>query len=236
MATYNGSKYVETQLRSILSQISSDDEVVIVDDASTDSTCNIIGSLNDPRIRLLSNTRNSGPLVSFERALLEANGEFVFLSDQDDIWLPAKVSTILRAFVENPTATMVTADSSMIDENGTLLAPSYYATRGGFSPGVLQNIIRCRYQGCNMAFRRSLLSEFLPFPRGYFMLAHDLWIGMANSLAGNQTLYLDHPLLLYRRHQANFSRPLSKRLQIKVRVHLIAALFLFWLRSKRRLW
>ena len=229
MATYNGSKYVEAQLRSILSQIGSGDEVVIVDDASTDATCNIIRGLNDSRIRLVRNSSNSGPLRSFEKALLESTGDLLFLTDQDDIWLPAKVPSILQAFAENPTAKVVTSDSSLIDENGTLLAPSYYATRGGFTTSIVQNLIRCRYQGCNMAFRRSLLADCLPYPRGYFMLAHDIWIGMGNTLLGGQTVYLNQPLLLYRRHPANFSHPLGKSHQIRVRVHLMVALLLFWL-------
>ena len=93
MTTFNGEKFIETQLNSILSQLDRDDEVIICDDGSTDKTLSIIASLNDPRINLFHNSfRNV--ILNFESALEKAKGEYIFLSDQDDIWYENKVSEL----------------------------------------------------------------------------------------------------------------------------------------------
>src|SRR3546814_6979697 len=98
MGTYNGARWIEIQLGSILSQLSPEDEVVIVDDGSKDDTLDRVASFNDPRVRVLRNGRNRGVDLTFERALGEARGDIIFLSDQDDFWYPNKVETVLRAF------------------------------------------------------------------------------------------------------------------------------------------
>ena len=100
MATYNGGKYIKEQIDSILLQLKEEDELVISDDGSIDDTVQIIKSYSDPRIRLFFHLKPSDQnewskpaLISsnFENALRRAKGDFIFLSDQDDIWLPNKV-------------------------------------------------------------------------------------------------------------------------------------------------
>src|ERR1700716_1223777 len=90
MAVYNGRKYLAEQLESVLAQLDEADELVIVDDASSDGSAAFVRELNSPRIRLFVNARNTGVIGTFDRALRLARHELVFLSDQDDIWLPGK--------------------------------------------------------------------------------------------------------------------------------------------------
>lgn len=90
MATYNGEEYIKEQLESILCQLGEMDEIIISDDGSTDNTLNIIESYNDSRIKIHINTGKHGFVYNFENALQKAKGEYIFLSDQDDIWLPEK--------------------------------------------------------------------------------------------------------------------------------------------------
>ena len=80
MASFNGSKYIERQVQSILLQLKPDDEVVIVDDASEDDTVSKILDFNDPRVRLFENDINCGVIAAFERSLDLARGDFIFLS------------------------------------------------------------------------------------------------------------------------------------------------------------
>ena len=95
IATYNGEKYIKEQLTSILSQIDIDDEVIISDDGSTDKTIEIINDINDSRIKLIKGGfRNF--TFNFENAIRQAQGEYIFLADQDDVWLPNKYSTTLK--------------------------------------------------------------------------------------------------------------------------------------------
>jgi GT2 family glycosyltransferase len=233
MAAYNGERFVAEQLHSILSQLSPKDEIIIVDDASQDSTCAVIVSFCDARIRLIQNETNQGVLASFETALHQTTGEIIFLSDQDDIWLANKVTTVLQAFCSNPDITMVVSDAILVDQRGTLLAPSYYAQRGQFSDRFFMNLVRCKYLGCTMAFRAEVLQKALPFPHSRLLL-HDLWIGTVNRLLGGKTQYLPDPLVCYRRHDSAVTgtRRLSVARQTLLRLHLVRAAAGFWLRHR----
>ena len=91
MAAYNGENYIEKQISSILCQLKPDDELVIVDDCSKDRTINVIKNFNDSRIKLLKNKFNYGVVATFERALSAAEGNIIFLSDQDDEWIDNKL-------------------------------------------------------------------------------------------------------------------------------------------------
>ena len=87
IATYNGEKYIKEQLLSILPQLGKKDEVIISDDHSTDNTLDIVKGLNDNRIKIVMNNREKGYTSNFENALSYAIGDYIFLSDQDDIWM-----------------------------------------------------------------------------------------------------------------------------------------------------
>ncbi len=201
MATYNGEKFVSEQLRTILSQLAPADEVIIVDDASGDSTCSMIEQLADNRIRIFRNSENLGVLASFEKALRHSTGEVIFLSDQDDVWYPNKVRRFHSVFQNYPAITLVISDVSVIDGDGDLLLQSRQAEKP-FRSGLLTNLIKNRYTGCAMAFRRAALRYCLPFPPSIPM--HDVWIGMLTEVYGKIT-FLDEPLIFHRRHGNNAS-------------------------------
>jgi glycosyltransferase involved in cell wall biosynthesis len=235
VAAFNGEAYIRQQLQSILDQLSGRDEVIVVDDASTDRTCDVVQSLNAPRIRLKKHDLNAGVLRTFEEAIRMAQGDILFLADQDDLWAPEKVSSVLHTFESNPDADIVVSDATLIDDNGAILGPSYYAVRGTFRSGVLSNIFRCKYLGCTMAFRSSIRNRILPFPANADVL-HDIWIGTANSLAGGKTVYIDRPLVLYRRHDNNSTgnTRLSFSRQLRMRWDLCRSLARSWSRLRPR--
>jgi glycosyltransferase involved in cell wall biosynthesis len=224
MATYNGERHIEEQLRSILIQLRSTDEVVIVDDASTDLTRTIIQEVNDTRVQMHVNTCNRGVLASFETSLLKSSGDIIFFSDQDDVWESGKLSTILQLFEMYPDVTVIASDATVIDDFGKILNESYYSTRSPFKTGLFANLFHFRFQGCGMAFRRSLFGEIFPFPHGFDLL-HDEWIGLRARISGHKIYYLNTPLFQYRRHLSNTSHTLPRGRQIKVRLHLVTALF-----------
>lgn len=202
MAVYNGERYLEPQIRSILEQLGPDGDVVVVDDASQDGSPELLARFAGPRFRVYRNEKNLGVLASFEKALRLAQGDVLFLSDQDDLWLPGKVGKILAAFDADPELTLIATDATLIDGDGNLIADSFFARRGRFRPGVFHNLIKNKYLGCTLAFRRSMLRYFLPIPTDVPM--HDIWFGLVNQLCG-KTGYLDEPLIAYRRHGANAS-------------------------------
>lgn len=198
IATYNGEKYLQVQLKSILSQLSRNDEVVISDDGSKDSTLEIIKSLNDNRIKIINNQNNHGFVGNFENALNHAKGDYIFLSDQDDIWLDNKVATILPLFKDYD---LIVHDAEIIDGKGVSLDKNYYSTLHK-GQGFLKNLYKSRFLGCCMAFTKEVKDACLPFPKS--IVAHDYWIGMY-SLLKFRVCFIDDILLKYRRHGNNVS-------------------------------
>ena len=234
MATFQGERYIELQLRSILEQLSADDEVIVVDDASTDCTCGKIFALRDPRLQLIRNTENKGILRSFETALAHSSGEIVFLSDQDDVWLERKVETVLDVFGRDPDLLLVASDAILIDEIGTQIGNSFYARRGKFRAGLWSNVLIGKFHGCTMAFRSGLLRSVLPFPATP-EVHHDTWIGCINALINGKTKYIPEPLVAYRRHSTNVTgrTRLSTFTRFKVRFLLIWGLLVFCVKRAR---
>lgn len=236
MAVYNGEEYVAAQLRSILTQLGGEDEVVVVDDASTDATCSCVRALGDSRVRLIEHAHNLGIVPTFEHALRGAARQFIFLSDQDDLWVPDKVETIMREFAASPGVTLVASDAALIDANGVRVSDSYFRAFGKFSPDLWANFLRNRYMGCTMAFRATILPVILPLPRRFRVL-HDVWIGARNALSHGQAVYIDRPLVLYRRHGATATgrRTLSFAEKFWVRFSLLLALADFWIRKRLKI-
>ena len=103
LCTYNGEKFLREQIDSILAQTYKNLEIVIVDDCSTDKTTNIINAYaeKDKRIKLFQNASNLGFNKNFERALGLTSGEYIAISDQDDIWLPQKLQSLLDNIKNN---------------------------------------------------------------------------------------------------------------------------------------
>jgi glycosyltransferase involved in cell wall biosynthesis len=202
MAAYNGESYIEKQLRSILSQLGLNDNVIIINDHSTDRTLEIIDKIGDPRIHTIDNECNLGVIKSFEKSLSYASGDIVFLSDQDDLWMPGKVAEIVNVFKSNREITLVASDAMLIDEADKIIGDSFFAITGTFKSGWLQTLIQNKYLGCTLAFRQQMISYILPFPQDVPM--HDIWIGIVNDLYG-RSYYIDKPLIQYRRHTSNIT-------------------------------
>ena len=100
MATYNGEKYIREQVESILCQLGPEDEIVISDDGSKDHTIQMVDSL-DKRIKVFLNEGKHGVVPNFENALKHSSGDYIFFSDQDDIWSPDKVERCLHALEDS---------------------------------------------------------------------------------------------------------------------------------------
>ncbi len=231
MAAYNGERYIQEQIASILPQLQKEDELIVVDDASSDHTRERILAIADPRICLIAQSKNRGVVKTFEHAVRSATGDILFLSDGDDIWAPDKVQKVLKAFVENPRAELVSTGLRLIDENGQPLDTADYMKKREFTASFLPNLLRNRFQGSVMALRSSLLFRILPFP-GHCLFLHDAWIGMCTILMGGDVVYLDEPLLSYRRHSNNVSNRMGRIQQIRSRVQLLANLMVRWLQHR----
>ncbi len=223
MATYNGIVYIQKQVDSILAQLETTDELVISDDGSTDGTREWLEelALRDARVRVLSGPRQ-GVIKNFETAVTACTGEWIFLADQDDEWMPDKREAVLACAAETD-AVLVMHDARVVNEHDAVLADSFFALRGSRT-GFVKNLWKNSYIGCCIAFSRQLLPYILPFPDGIPM--HDQWIGLQAERHGT-TVLLDRPLLHYCRHGDNATAMThgSLKTMIRSRVAMLRALF-----------
>lgn len=199
MATYNGEKYIKEQIKTILQNLQENDELVISDDGSNDNTIDIIKNFNDKRIRLLDGPRK-GLKQNFNNAIKNTTGDYIFLSDQDDVWMPDKVSKMLEIFRKNDYI-LIQHDAIVVDESDNIIFNSF-AEHRKVKTGIIKNLIKNSYHGCCIAFKSDLKVKILPIPNNIYL--HDQWIGMVAELEG-KTYFFDEKLIKYRRHSENNS-------------------------------
>lgn len=211
LCTYNGAQHLSLQLESILNQMTPVHEMIICDDGSQDDTISIINSfqiLHPGIIQLHQNEDNLGAKKNFEKALSLSTGDLIFLSDQDDIWLPHKVSATIDFFERNPAATVVFSNGNIINNQGEPI-PSTIWESLGFSQKLRDDIgpskifellirINNMVTGAALCLRKEACSYLLPFycPHHYW---HDYWIALA-AACKNGLYFLEDELILYRLH------------------------------------
>lgn len=197
MATYNGQRYIKEQVDSILCQLSEEDELVVSDDHSTDSTVAILQSYADPRIKIHYNKDAKGVAHNFENALRHATGGIIFLADQDDVWLPGKVEKMVR-FLQQGHYDVVTCNCSLVDADLKVIKERHYDEHWPIRRSVAGNLLQNVWLGCCMAFTREVLDACLPFPPR--VVAHDLWLALFAQLHFRCGYMPEEVLHLYRRH------------------------------------
>ena len=203
MAAYNGARHISEQIDSILPELGPDDELIVVNDCSTDDTAAIVAAVPDGRIRLINAEQNRGYVATFERALQEARGEFVFLSDQDDVWLPGRVELMIAALDGK---SMVVSNCRHFD--GALGSFHEIRLRAKDSTHHLRNLLGIvvgyrLHWGCAMAVRGTLLEQVLPFPH-YMNESHDQWLATVGNVNGS-IVYMEEDTILHRLHGENLT-------------------------------
>jgi glycosyltransferase involved in cell wall biosynthesis len=208
LCTYNGAPYLKDQLDSILEQSRKPYELVVCDDSSTDDTPLILQDFQSRApfpVHIHVNSERFGSTRNFARAIEFTSGEIIVLSDQDDLWLPHKLSRIEERF-SSKSLGILFSDADLIDENGASLNKRLcdytfsHKDREQFNRGRAFDVLR-RYNvitGATMAFDSKFLSLILPMPGGIKPI-HDGWIAMAIS-AVSRVEFIDEPLIKYRQH------------------------------------
>jgi len=226
LASYNGEKYIKEQIDSILSELEDGDELIISDDGSTDKTKEIIKSISSDKIILVEGPK-TGFVNNFINGCSYAKNEYIFFSDQDDVWLKGKRNIMLSYFSEK--IKMVKHDAIIVDENLQTINESYNKLRGA-NISFIKNLIANTYTGCCMAITKEWFNKLLPIPKGIY---HDWWIGLL-SCKYKCVKVIDDKLLLYRRHGNNVSqmKPDSLMKRLKKRLYVIKCLRQ-WLKKKK---
>jgi len=213
IATYNGEKYIREQIESIITQIGANDEIVVSDNYSADSTIGILESYNDNRIKILrfkkeSRTAHEAVASNFENALNHCSGDYIFLSDQDDIWMEGKLKLMMEYLKEG--YDLVTSDMAFMYNGKKDIDNRPWRDK---SPKGNWLITLPQYYGCCMAFNRKLLNVALPFPK--HLPLHDGWLGILGEMIG-KTYHINIPLIYYRRNGNNVSGHSDNSLREKI--------------------
>jgi rhamnosyltransferase len=207
MATYNGSKYIQEQINSILSQSYKNFNLIIRDDNSTDNTMSIIKKLqkNDIRIKIIEDNKgNLGVSKNFEALLKYSNADYLMFSDQDDIWLPNKVLLLLQKIIEINNVpdqpTLVYSESTVVNDKLEIIRHNIYPS-GGLDTDI-KNLLFTNggIQGSSMIFNRKLKELILPIPDEIYM--HDAYATLLALLFG-KIGFVNQPLMYYRQHDSN---------------------------------
>ena len=227
LASYNGHKFILDQIISILKQLNYDDEIIVVDDFSTDNTVELISSFNDSRIKIYINKSNLGHVKAFARAISLAKNEFIFLSDQDDIWVDGRVLKILD-FLSVSKKSLLTSNSAFIDKKGLHFKHNIRPIKSTESNQHLLNILRIffgtiSYYGCTMAFNRKISQIALPVPA--YVESHDLWIALIGNILGSN-FHIDD-VTIYRRIHGNNSTNPTRSLFKKIYARFIFLISVF---------
>ncbi len=222
MATYNGDKYIKEQIDSILNQTIQDFEIVICDDCSTDGTVRILHEYakNDKRFHIYQNEDNLGFKKNFEKAITLCKGEYIALSDQDDIWMPNHLE-LLKNAIKGKVLSCGNAD--LIDKDGNSMGTTFweqeafdYIPSSDLDKAMSITLFRSPYQGAAMMIRSDLLQYALPIPPS--MTYHDSWFAHIACFCGGIKC-VKKSILKYRRLDNSVtgkrSRPRSRYWQYR---------------------
>lgn len=229
MATYNGAAWVTDQVHSILEQLGSHDELVVVDDASKDATLERLAAVDDPRVRVISRHENRGYVATFVEAMTLARGEYILLADQDDVWVAGRLEAMVAVLKD---VDVVASNLCTLGGPDVIPGPTgqrdwkLQATQSSRSVANIIGILAGLrpYFGCAMGVRSDALRRVLPMP-AFMRESHDLWLALYGNVFGS-IRHLDMRTVARRYHDNN-QTPASPRSMGKVlasRFRLVACL------------
>lgn len=208
LCSYNGGKYIAEQLDSILQQTVPVDEIVVCDDGSSDGTRGILEGYRNRHPGIFSlhyNDENLGYIKNFEKAINLCTGDLIFLSDQDDIWLPEKVARVKQAAKANPDKKVFAHRIDVLLENGGFFKGAFW-NRPDFDVSwnndqLLEFLIFKGniFPGMSMALTSEAKDKYLPFQKIHRLVSHDYELAL-KAAAVNGFLIIDEVLTHYRKH------------------------------------
>lgn len=202
LCTYNGEKYLNQQLNSIIHQTYPNLEIIIVDDASTDGTINIINSFQEkvPIIKLYKNEYNIGFNKNFKKSLDLCSADYIAIADQDDIWKPEKIEILLKNLGDN---LLIYHDSEYIDNNGKPNGKSmrtYHRFVAGFCAKKLI------YSNCVSGHASLLRKELIELSKGFnHCFYYDWWLAYTAACTGRIN-YIEQKLVQHRQHSESSTK------------------------------
>lgn len=211
LTTYNGEKYLRSQIDSVFAQTYTDWKIMVIDDCSTDKTCSIIDEYINKypgKIELYRNNKNSGnPSLNFFKLLSMSKSEYVMFCDQDDVWLENKIYTTINVMkdLENKNEqlpVLVHTDLKVVDSKLNVLSESMfkYQKLDSNAKTLKEIIVQNNVTGCTVMLNKKLISMCCSIPENVIM--HDWWVALIAAAFGIIG-FVDESTILYRQHESN---------------------------------
>jgi len=207
LATYNGAKYLQDQLDSIINQTLKPDEVIVSDDSSTDATLDILNKYQAKGLIKYFVNPGSGVIANFKNAVLNCKtGNYIALADQDDIWVADKLEINHAALskIDNESLpSVVFSDLLVVSAGNNVINKSFFKEIVKVDPinEKLESLMFSnKVIGCTTMFNQRMRQYFDEMPTGICM--HDYWIALIGFTFGRH-YYVAQPLVRYRRHSSN---------------------------------
>lgn len=212
MSTFNGEKFIEEQMKSILEQTKCADEIVVFDDNSSDRSFEIVKNFSKwyPHVSFIirKNEKNLGWRINFKDAILAASGDLIFCADQDDIWFPNKLEKMSAIMKNHPDIEVLGADFNRIDQNGKIISSRFLHERDGLNCKLKKVDFDKRFMvtkspGCNLCFTKQIQGLFNSTCWAEF-LPHDEFIWVMGELR-NTAWITSEVYMSHREHGNNVS-------------------------------
>lgn len=208
LATYNGERFLKSQLDSLIAQTYQPLEIIAIDDGSSDGTLQILNTyaVNHANFLIFQNSHNLGHVKNFEKGISLANGQFIAPCDQDDVWLPTKIEVLINNIED---AAIAYCDSEFIDSSGKALGQkmSDIKTLTDFDNPLMYIEVGISALGHAMLIRKEVALAAMPFPT---LFSHDNWLGFVATFSG-KVKFVNEVLVQYRRHESNLTNALHKK-------------------------
>lgn len=234
LASYNGEKFIRAQLVSILAELGPDDLVIVSDDGSSDGTLCVVRAFGDPRIKLICNSVNLGYIKNFESAASKADADFIFFSDQDDLWVHGRVNKMIDSLIRQQ-KNILFGKFKLIGDLSSRLAIKHGAAQPKGAIQNLTNIFFGRsqfpYYGCTMVMTAKAKLYLFPIPLNG--ISHDVWAAVIGNIKMD-IAHLDEVVTSRRIHDDNLTKS-NRSLVAKVvtRIKWIAGLLIYFLDIRR---
>lgn len=211
LPTHNGEKYIQSSVESVLTQ-DADFELIIVDDASTDNTPQIIAGFKklDKRVKIITNAKNKQLPESLNIGFREASGKYFTWTSDDNLLKPHALSVMAKHLNKNPHTDLVCADMDIVAEDLTVIKPSIGKKRKQYQLFFGDNIGAC------FMYRKNVVEKFGEYDKNWFCVEdYEYWCRISR---GGKIDYLNDNLYTYRTHPKSLTNTRSDLITQRTRL------------------
>ena len=198
LSTYNGEKFLEQQIRSILNQKDVEVRILIRDDGSSDNTINLIKKIDDKRIKIMEGENIGATESFFELIRLSGDSDYYSFADQDDVWDSDKLITGIESIKDYNIPAIYSSTTRLVDADLKYISVPKLNPKTELTSALVKNYVA----GCTAVFNKKLMMLLRQCQKPVAPF-HDWWINIVSLSVGGVSIYDSIPHMSYRQHEGN---------------------------------